>query len=81
MNGSTDVRSNSTTSSNPTRSSKTDTPLPLDTPTQELSGTSPREHASGNGANRSVGLNLIHGTVRIAQYRDLTDAKNFCGGS
>jgi KaiC/GvpD/RAD55 family RecA-like ATPase/DNA-binding response OmpR family regulator len=51
MNGSTDVRSNSTTSNNPSRT-KTDTPLPLDTPAQEVTGTAPREHAGGNGANR-----------------------------
>ncbi|MEA2328037.1 MAG: circadian clock protein KaiC [Thermoanaerobaculia bacterium] len=51
MNGSTDVRSNSTTANNPPRT-KTDTPLPLDTPAQEVTGTAPREHAGGNGANR-----------------------------
>jgi len=51
MNGSTDVRSNSTTSNNPSRSTKTDTPLPLDTPAQEVSGAS-RETAGGNAANR-----------------------------
>src|SRR3954454_7306468 len=50
MNGSTDVRSNSTTSNNPSRGTKTDTPLPLDTPAQEVSATTPREHAGGNGA-------------------------------
>ena len=50
MNGSTDVRSNSTTANNPTRTTKTDTPLPLDTPAQEVAGTTPREHAGGNGA-------------------------------
>ena len=49
MNGSTDVRSNSTTSNNPSRNTKTDTPLPLDTPAQEVSGTAPRENAGGNG--------------------------------
>jgi KaiC/GvpD/RAD55 family RecA-like ATPase/DNA-binding response OmpR family regulator len=52
MNGSTDVRSNSNTSTTPSRSAKTDTPLPLDTPDQELSGAAPREQSGGNDANR-----------------------------
>jgi KaiC/GvpD/RAD55 family RecA-like ATPase/DNA-binding response OmpR family regulator len=47
MNGSTDVRSNSTTSNTPARNTKTDTPLPLDTPAQEVSGTTRRENAGG----------------------------------
>jgi KaiC/GvpD/RAD55 family RecA-like ATPase/DNA-binding response OmpR family regulator len=59
MNGSTDVRSNSTTSTNPSRSTKTDTPLPLHTPAQEVSGTTPRETAGGSGANR--GERMISG--------------------
>jgi len=59
MNGSTDVRSNSTTPNNPSRSTKTDTPLPLDTPAQEVSGTTPRDAAGGNGANR--GERMISG--------------------
>jgi KaiC/GvpD/RAD55 family RecA-like ATPase/DNA-binding response OmpR family regulator len=52
MNGSTDIRSNSTNSTTPSRNSKTDTPLPLDTPAQEVSATAPREQAGGNDANR-----------------------------
>ncbi|HEV7426804.1 MAG TPA: ATPase domain-containing protein [Thermoanaerobaculia bacterium] len=61
MNGSTDVRSNSTTSNNPSRSTKTDTPLPLDTPAQEVSGTTPREHAGGNGRGERIisGIDLL----------------------
>jgi KaiC/GvpD/RAD55 family RecA-like ATPase/DNA-binding response OmpR family regulator len=60
MNGSTDARSN-TTSNNPSRNTKTDTPLPFDTPSQEVSGTSPRENASGNGRGERIisGIDLL----------------------
>ncbi|MBV8543638.1 MAG: hypothetical protein JO093_06485 [Acidobacteria bacterium] len=60
MNGS-DLRSNSTTTNNPSRSTKTDTPLPLDRPAQEVSGTTPREHAGGNSRGERIisGIDLL----------------------
>src|SRR4051794_7577135 len=60
MNGSTDVRSNSTTSNNPTRTTKTDTPLPLDTPAQEVAGTTSRGGTGAAHGERMIsGIDLL----------------------
>ena len=57
MNGSTEVRSNSSTPSPEQNQQKTDTPLPLDTPVQEVSAGQPRPRAS---ADRVIsGIDLI----------------------
>src|SRR5207302_7959400 len=68
MNGSTDVQSNSTTSNNPTRTTKTDTPLPLDTPAQEVSGTTPRERAGDGAANRGEGADRMISGIDLLDY-------------
>jgi hypothetical protein len=36
---------------------------------------------SDNGANRNVGLNLVHGAVRVAQDGDLTDTEHRRSGT
>jgi KaiC/GvpD/RAD55 family RecA-like ATPase/DNA-binding response OmpR family regulator len=68
MNGSTDVRSDSTTPATPTRSTKTDTPLPLDTPAQEVSGTTTRK-ADGDGrADRADRADRMISGIDLLDY-------------
>src|SRR5438874_8620815 len=62
MNGSTDVRSNSKNPTTPARNtSKTDTPLPLDSPVQEVSGSSTRSSSDrADRADRMIsGIDLL----------------------